>query len=231
MKTSIVNKAYVRGLLPLIQGQVRHVERKLLCREIKAPDLRVTERDQRIFEEHGDVYIDLPGEHEPVYHGTPITALANYLDELKKEVDLPESFHFADLGSGLGSACFAAAAHFDMVTGFETNQTLREEAENLRQFYMISSIRFRNEDFTDADLRPFNVVYFFKPYTNKSVFMDIHELLLGTAPGTVIISRSFMPTELHDRFNFRFLGALEDWMSTAEQPYLPLADFYPFVRK
>jgi len=230
MKTSIVSKANLRGRLPLIQGEIRRVEVKLIRREIPAPDLRISENNQRIFEDFNDIYLDLPGEHEPVYHGTPVMALANYLDELKKEVELPETFHFADLGSGLGSACFAAAAHFDLVTGFETNQTLRQEAENLRQFHMISSIRFRDEDFMAADLRPFNIIYFFKPYV-RDVFAALHRRLLDARPGTVIISRSFLPRELHDRFNFRFLGALEDWMSTCEQPYPPQAEFYPFVRK
>jgi methylase of polypeptide subunit release factors len=188
----------------------------------------VPENRRDIFEKFGDAIFPLRGPRSPHYGGTPIQSLLDHLDKLS----LPSQHHFADLGAGLGAACFAAAAKFDQVTGFETQKRIRTEAETLRKMYGINHVRFINQDFMEeeASLRSFNVIYFFKPFS-ENFFVRIREKLLETEPGTVIISRRFMGRELYDKFNFDFLPPLDNWMSTAEQPYLPQADFYTFIRK
>jgi len=99
----IESKAFIRQNVHEIQSAVRKAERKFLPSYI-----RTAKRE-------GNFVIPLDGPRYPEYQGTTISFALEYLDKLA----LPPEHHFADLGAGLGSACYAAAACFDRVTGIE----------------------------------------------------------------------------------------------------------------
>lgn len=193
----------------------REAERRILPAEHRA---RGTQKREILF--------PLTGPRNPWYEGTPIPDVLKHLDTL----NLAPNRRFVDLGSGLGSACFAAAAVFDRVTGIEQNAKFLKEAENIRRTFNISSVRFEQGDFMCLPLDPFDVVFFYKPFADD-FGMHMRKKLLETARGTYIISRQIMPRLLIDRSNFDYLAPLDNWRPTPENSRLPYADFYTFIRK
>jgi SAM-dependent methyltransferase len=95
--------------------------------------------------------------------------------------------NFADLGCGLGMQCFIAANFFKQVTGFEFNKDVFSQAEKIRTRFKLNNVRFRNEDFLNADLRPYNALFMYLPFYNDFV-ESMSEKLKETTPGTFIIS-------------------------------------------
>jgi len=205
----------LRARLPEIQRRVKAVEDRLVPPE---------RRD--IFEQFGDAVFQLPGVREPHYQGTPIIELSDHLESLQ----LSPNKHVGVLGVGLGSSSFAAAAHFDRVTGFEDNAELYAEAEAIRKSFGIDHVEFRREDFMSLSLRPFNVIFFFRSFA-IGFFQAIAPKLLDTNPETVIISGKYMEPEIYDPANFTYFKPLDGWRPDPEFPYFPLAKFYTFVRK
>lgn len=173
-----------------------------------------------------EVLFPTSGPRNPWYEGTPIPDILNHLDTL----DLAPNRHFVDLGSGVGNVCFAAAAVFDRVTGIEQKREFLLEAEHIRVQFNLSSVSFHHQDFVRVPLRPFDVIYFYKPFADD-FGMHMRKKLLETAHGTYIISRMIMPRLLIDRENFDYLAPLDNWRPTPENPGLPFADFYTFIRK
>ena len=132
---------------------------------------------------------DTEGPRKPIYAGTDEGDFLKLLPELSPLVKnlIFQKAHFADLGSGFGRICFAASFVFKKVTGFEIDSQLCEEAEKTRQQFGIRNVTFLNRDFLTADLRPFEVLYFYKPF--KRLFpLLMAEKLAETKPGAVVIS-------------------------------------------
>lgn len=171
-----VERTALRQQMGFIKQAIRQVERRLA-----PPDYRES------CDQFGEYYFPLPGPQEPRYKGTPIDELIEHLDKLP----IPPNRHFVDLGSGLGSACFAAATRFEKVIGIEENPMLLAEAEKIRAAFGIAHVEFRQGDFLGIPLQDFGVVYFFRPFI-KDFLMKIRNKLLETRPGTVIISYQFM---------------------------------------
>jgi predicted RNA methylase len=107
-----------------------------------------------------------------------------------EELDLDPELVFADLGSGLGAACFAAAFHFKRVVGLELDPRLVEEAQRLQKQLGFDNVAFRNEDFLKADLSGCGVLYLFHPFSDNFVPL-MAERLRDIPSGTLVISRVF----------------------------------------
>lgn len=213
---SIVLRNIIRTKLPHIKAAVRQAEKRIMPHP----------ESQAKLGHSPDILFKTSGPRGPWYEGTPIPEVLDHLDEL----NLPPHLHFVDLGSGLGNACFAAAAVFDRVTGIEQNPEFLREADKIRFKFSLSNVRFQNQDFVLVPLKPFDVIFFYKPFADD-FGMHMRKKLLETAPGTYIISRQIMPRILYDRSNFDYLAPLDGWEATPLDPHLPYADFYTFIRK
>jgi SAM-dependent methyltransferase len=109
------------------------------------------------------------------------TAPGNFISFLQRS-GIPRDLHFVDLGSGLGLACFAAAAYFEHVTGIEIDPAVAAEAEKVRA--------------------QFDVVYFFMPFF-KNFEQLMGEKLKEARPGTYILYHQFPLRALTNRHFFR----------------------------
>jgi protein-L-isoaspartate O-methyltransferase len=105
------------------------------------------------------------------------------------ELDMPRDWSFADLGSGLGNICFPAATHFNIVVGFELDTALFNTAVRCGQVLGFDNVHFRQEDFLAADLRHFNVIFFFKPFNNDFVEL-MSRKMRELSPGTRVIANT-----------------------------------------
>ena len=213
---SVALRNNIRTKLPHIQQAIHAAEKRI------APP----PKHRAQLGHSSDVLFPTSGPRGPWYEGTPIPEVLAHLDRL----DLPPHLHFVDLGSGLGNVCFAAAAVFDRVTGLEQNPEFLMEAEKIRFKFRLSHVRFQNQDFVRVPLKPFDVIFFYKPFADD-FGVHMRKKLLETAPGTYIISRQIMPRILYDRSNFDYLAPLDSWEATPQDPHLPYADFYTFIRK
>jgi methylase of polypeptide subunit release factors len=131
---------------------------------------------------------------EEVYIASDTYALYSLIERL----DLNPKYHFADLGSGLGAACFTAAQHFKNVVGFEMDTPLCEEAEVVRQELGFDNVRFINQDFLDnnVDLSSFKVLYTFQPFLSD--FKELmSERMRKIEPGTFVIAYVFFYLHQH----------------------------------
>ena len=120
------------------------------------------------------------------YQATPTFLLLSKLDAMK----LPREYHLADLGSGLGLACFTASLYFERVTGFELDPALLRAAENVRAELGIKNVAFKNQDFLEADLSPFNALYIFQPFLDGFIQL-FSQKLLELKPGTIVLANLF----------------------------------------
>jgi hypothetical protein len=194
---------------PQIQAAIKEAEWKLVPKDWKSAKF------------FGNIVIPLDGPRLPEYKGTPVERTLTHLDKLA----LPSDYHFVDLGSGLGGPCFAAAAHFDRVTGIENNDALFSETVKIRDRFGISNVVFRKEDFMGIPLTPFNIVFFFKPYCDN-FFEEMRVKMLETAPGTYIISRQFKANEIFDPAYFKPNESLAE----EDERNYPQFPFYTYVR-
>ena len=155
-----------------LERAVRQAEMKIIPPWIhpeEYPDNRVS------FSTHGP--------RRPVYAATPLRSIL----EVIGKAGLPKEGHFADLGSGLGMACFVASFYFSQVTGFEFDHEILAEAEKIRQRFNLNNVRFLNIDFLRANINPYNVIYMFHPFLDNFSELIVN-ILKETKPGTVIIS-------------------------------------------
>jgi hypothetical protein len=206
----IAGTTHIRQNVEKIQARIKEAEKKLMLKEWGTDQF------------FGNVYIPLDGPRDPAYQGTPVFRSLEYLDKLS----LPQRYQFVDLGSGLGAACYGAAEHFERVTGYENNQLIFEEAENIRSESGIDNVRFINTDFMRISLSPFRVVFFFRPFA-ENFFEEIRPKLLETEPGTYIISRQFRLPEIFDESNFSLLEKL----ARQEEKDFPNFPFYAYLRR
>lgn len=107
-----------------------------------------------------------------------------------QEARLPAEHSFADLGSGFGMACFAAALHFKKAVGFEINPEIVAIAQELKARLKTGNVDFQHQDLRQADLSSFNVLHMFQPYVDNFA-ADMKTLLARVEPGTVVISCIF----------------------------------------
>jgi hypothetical protein len=216
MSIGQITRANVRAQLPLVKQRLRIIE--LQIAPLEARKLAVEFDDSPVF--------PVGGRSEGYYQATRIDELLAHLDKL----GLPAERNFVDCGSGLGHACYAAAAVFDQVTGFERDPEIFRLAQGVLQGFGFTNISLHRWDFIDVSLAPFNVVYFYKPFASN--FGEVmREKLLETETGTVIIAAKYLEKELLDRANFEFSGPLARWQPSPETPFMPLEQFYTFVRK
>ena len=142
------------------------------------------------------------GPRAAVYMATPPLELLELFESLRETIDLSAYHHFADLGSGLGMASFAAATIFEQVTGFECDERLFLKAEQIRQQFGIANVNFLKRDFTRRpNLKDFDLVYFWKPFRDDFIH-QMGKILRKTKPGTLIISRIFTDEHLFDQRRF-----------------------------
>jgi SAM-dependent methyltransferase len=121
-----------------------------------------------------------------VYAPSNIFSLYHHI----KRLDLLPYYNFADLGSGLGAACFAAALHFNNAIGFELNPHLCGKAEEVGQELGFDRVRFFNKDFIEADLSRYQVLYIFQPFFKG--FMELTKKKMSEiASGTYVISNVY----------------------------------------
>lgn len=216
-----------------INGQVTIRERlRPIAVRIRQAESRIMSPEHRESAERlGENFFPLEGDsREPWYGPTPMLALIEHLEKVKAELGLSSDLHFADLGSGLGNACIAAAEVFKRVTGFEVVPEVFNEAVSIRDEFGLTNIEYRNQDFFKTSWDPFQVIYFFKPFVQEDVFIQLMERLIVTKPGTVIISRRFMNSWLYQPGRFRYLEPLAGWTPPLENPYYPPAQFYTFIK-
>ena len=131
------------------------------------------------------------GPRRSVYLATSLRSLL----EIFKKVDLPKEGHFADLGSGLGMACFTASFYFRQVTGFEIDPKVNAAAEQIRQKFSLNNVRLINADFLNADLQPFDVIFMFRPFLDN-LLGTMFEKLKETRPGTLVIRHGYNSDEV-----------------------------------
>jgi SAM-dependent methyltransferase len=217
MKPGRIN---IRARLRPIAISIRQAEES-----ITPPHLRET------IARTGDRYFPMEGPKEPWFGPTPILALMEHLETVKMELELPDTLHFADLGSGLGNACIAAAEVFDKVTGFELASHVYREAEAIRQEFDLNNIEYKQADFMAEPWDNYNIVYFFKPYVDEDVFMHLMLRFLKMKPGTVFISRRFFHSYLYAPEEFRYLPPLQNVKRSIDGTFFPPSDFYTFVKK
>jgi len=206
----IAGTTHIRQNVEKIQARIKEAEIKLLPKE------------WGIKEFYGSIYIPLDGPRDPAYQGTPVSRFLEYLDKLS----LPQRYQFVDLGSGLGAACYGAAEHFERVTGYENNQVIFEEAENIRSEFGIDNVKFINTDFMRISLSPFKVVFFFRPFADN-FFEEIRPKLLETRPGTRLISRQFRLPEVFSGADF----SLMEELARQEEKDFPNFPFYTYLRR
>ena len=128
-----------------------------------------------------------PAGETPRFHAPCVPDL---LYNVVQEAKLPAEHSFADLGSGFGMACFAAALHFEKVAGFEINEEIVAVARELKQRLKMGNVDFHHQDLRQADLSGFNVLHMFQPYIDNFA-ADMERLLARVEPGTVVISNIF----------------------------------------
>lgn len=123
----------------------------------------------------------------PVHVITPPELLQPALDKL----DLPDKTHMADLGSGLGMACFTAAAdtRIESVIGYEFDSQVFDRALWIRNRFEVEQVWFINSDFLWSPISGFNLIYFYMPFAQR--FDEIMaKKLQETQPGTQVLSRN-----------------------------------------
>jgi len=117
------------------------------------------------------------------YGATPAEPFLQTIEAL----ELSPKLSFADLGSGLGNACFAAGLHFEQVTGFELDGRLVDSAKRIKQQFGFTNILFRAEDFLTTNLSSFQVFYLYHPFVTN--FAELMALKMQTLrSGTIIIA-------------------------------------------
>jgi SAM-dependent methyltransferase len=213
--------------------------RKTLLPRLPQIAIRIRQAENGIKQSHGitngngDPSFALKGPRNPWYSPTPMLLTIEHLERVQKELELSPDSHVAVLGSGLGNSSIAAAEVFDRVTGFEIVPDVLQEAVKIRDQFGISNIKYQQQDLLDADLGPFDVIYFYKPYTKESVFLDLMERFIQTKPGTAIISRKHMSAHLLAPNHFRYLAPLANlrFPRTSDAEPFPNAEFYTFVKK
>jgi hypothetical protein len=94
------------------------------------------------------------------------------------------------------------------VTGFEGDPWLTMKSEEVRTELGISNVSFRCTDFLGlppAELRPFQVIYFYIPFMDD-VVENIDALFIGLTPGTTVIAEAaeryepdLFPARYYDR--------------------------------
>ena len=136
------------------------------------------------------------------YQATPPCVLLYKLDELT----LPREYHLADLGSGLGMACFAASLYFDRVTGFELDPAVLAGAEKVKKELEINNVTFENQNFLKADLTRYNVLYIFHPLM-EGFIMHTSQKMQELKPGTIVLANliEFARRDIFDPFSFKLL--------------------------
>jgi len=119
-------------------------------------------------------------------------------DQIRQKMPLPKNINLIDLGSGLGSFASSASIYLDHlratrshVTGVEISPSVFADSVRIAKEQGVSNISYVNGDFalyTKDDLRPYNMLYIYRPFNeNFSDVMD--EVFLRTAPGTILITR------------------------------------------
>jgi len=158
-----------------MEARVREVERNF-----------ASARDLRELEPQDVVVFPTNAPNQAEYATLSSLMLLSHLEELKLDPELP----FADLGSGLGAACFAASTYFKQVTGLEYDVRLVMEAENLRRQMGFNNVYFRQVDFLKANLSSYRVLYLFHPFKDNFVPL-MAERMENLSSGTQVISQVF----------------------------------------
>jgi SAM-dependent methyltransferase len=130
------------------------------------------------------------GPNRPIYQTTSPEALLRFLEKQ----NLPRNLKVADLGSGLGTACFAATELFDEIVGFEIDSVLIAASRLLRWKLGISRkvLKFYWRNFLKANLSSFDLLYVFRPFIEN--FEDVMSSVLNQLrPGTRIIFTAYPP--------------------------------------
>jgi hypothetical protein len=164
-------------LIRLIQmeARVRRSERKL------APP-----RDLKGLEPDDVAVFPTSAPNRAEYASLSSLMLLDHIEELQ----LDPGLIFADLGSGLGAACFAASTYFKEVHGFEYDPRLAMEAERLREGLGFNNVVFHQGDFLKADLSKYGVLYFFHPFRDNFVPL-MAKRMENISSGTYVISQVF----------------------------------------
>lgn len=120
------------------------------------------------------------------YGATPGRLFLNAVEDL----ELSSELDFADLGSGLGNVCFAAALHFQRVIGIEMDRRLCNEADRIKEGLDFPNVIFINADLLKIDLSGFQVLYIYHPF--RTDFTELmFEKLRTAASGTIIIANIY----------------------------------------
>jgi hypothetical protein len=172
----------------------------------------------KIAKEIGAAYFCTKAPHQAAYGHTHPKLFFQHLLSLKLDPYLP----FVDLGSGFGMAVFTASLYFKKAVGFECDPRLHAKAQELRNLLKLKNVELINQNFLKADLSPFRVFYFFKPfYEDFDQLMG--EKLKEVEPGSIIISHYYFNRTL---FPTKFFTLLEK----KRKPVKPIR-FFTIVRK
>jgi predicted RNA methylase len=158
-----------------MESRVRRAERKF-----------ATDRDLRELEPQDVIVFPTYAPNRAEYGSLSSLMLLGHLEELQLDPKLV----FADLGSGLGAACFAAATYFNQVHGLEYDPRLVMEAERLREGLGFNNVVFHQGDFLKADLSKYGVLYLFHPFSENFVPL-MAERMDHIPSGTYVISQVF----------------------------------------
>lgn len=195
MNTSAIPRTAVQNRLGHIEHMVKRIAHEMM------PSYR---KDAPAAIEAG-FFVPI-GPRVPVHVITPFRMLQPVLDKL----DLPDKTHMADLGSGLGMACFTAAAdtRIESIIGYEYDPQVFDRAMWIRDQYEVDKVWFVNFDFLWSPISGFNFIYFYMPFIQR--FDEIMSKKLGeTLPGTQILSRNHANEKLFSPDRFKPLFAHE----------------------
>lgn len=128
-----------------------------------------------------------------------------------QDLHLPRTARFADLGSGAGLICATAGIWFTSVTGFEVDQRLLTQAKSVVKKLDLPHVRFRDQDFLEADLTEFDIIYFFHPFIT-GIAQLMKAKLAQTKPGTLIIANTadVIREEIFDQSRFQRIYSLQE---------------------
>ena len=153
---------------------------------------------QRRGKKGGTAYFETSAPHRGIYAPLPVDV---FIGHLERHPELKPSFSVADLGSGLGELCFAGSFHFRKMVGYEKDEELIGEADNIRQLLGFDNVSFRQEDFLRADLSEFDALIFYQPFLEDFIPLMSWRLRV-MRPGTHIISCT-LHREIFDDKNFQ----------------------------
>lgn len=143
--------------------------------------------------EFGTINCYPSGPNRPIYQTTNPETLLRFIERQ----NLPRNLKVADLGSGLGTACFAATELFDQVVGYEIDPILVFASRILRWKLGISrkTLKFYWINFLKADLSSFDLLYVFRPFIEN--FEEVMSSILNQLrPGTRVVCMAYPPGNL-----------------------------------